>query len=59
MNLNQKIRHKTDVSGTKDVEMINRLNYLSNFWIFFHLSLLLVQQIVLYLLLQIKQHYLQ
>ena len=34
LNLNQKIRHKTDVSGTKDVEMINRLNYLSNFWIF-------------------------
>ena len=35
LNLNQKIRDETGVSGTEDVEMINRLNYLSNFWIIF------------------------
>ena len=40
LNLNQKIRDKTGASGTKDVEMIIRLNYLSNFWIIFHMSLI-------------------
>ena len=40
LNLNQKTRDKTGASDTKDVAIIIPLNYLSNFWIIFHMSLI-------------------